>query len=203
MKKLSFLLLPLFLFALLAVFLFKGLFSDPRERESLVLENQLPQFELPDLMDESISYTPAIFSGQVTLLNVWGIWCVTCEVELPYLNQLKQQGVRIVGLYYDQDVDPDFGGKTLSQVQQEVQDKLTQLGNPYSFNIFDKYRDYALDLGVTGAPETFLIDPNGVIRVHHLGDINPRVWQGKFASIYQQLSAEQAQAPQVLEPQGG
>ena len=193
MKKLSFFLIPLLLFLLVSLFLFKGLFSDPRERDSLVLENQLPQFELPDLMDQSKSYTPAVFAGQVTLLNVWGVWCVTCEVELPYLNKLSQQGVRIVGLYYDQDIDPDFGGKTLAQVQREVDVKLSSLGNPYRFNIFDKYRDYALDLGVTGAPETFLIDPKGVIRVHHLGDINPRVWQQKFAPLYQQLSAEVGQ----------
>lgn len=196
MKKLGLFLVPLALFLGLSVFLFKGLFTDPRERDSLVLQQQMPAFELPDLMDESVTYTPAIFDGQVTLLNVWGVWCVTCAVELPYLNQLSEQGVRIVGLYYDQDIDPDFGGKTLADVQQEVNEKLDSLGNPYQFNIFDKYRDYALDLGVTGAPETFLIDQQGVIHVHHLGDVNPRVWQNKFAPIYQQLTAEPMQQGQ-------
>jgi cytochrome c biogenesis protein CcmG/thiol:disulfide interchange protein DsbE len=103
---------------------------------------------------------------------------------------LSDRGVRIVGLYYDQDTDPDFGIKSVSAIQQEVAAKLGQLGNPYAFNIFDTYRDYSLDLGVTGAPETFLIDKQGIIRMHHIGDINPRVWDNKIAPVYNQMVAE-------------
>ena len=124
------------------------------------------------------------------MLNVWGVWCVTCAIELPYLTQLSNQGIRIVGLYYDQDTDPDFGIKSVETIQREVVDKLSKLGNPYSFNVFDTYRDYSLDLGVTGAPETFLIDKQGVIRLHHIGDVNPRVWELKFAPLYEELTAQ-------------
>ena len=181
---------PLVVFVTLVFFLYQGLFSDPRERDSQVLAQPMPTFSLPDLMDPSVIHTNKVFIGQVTLLNIWGVWCVTCAIELPYLTELSQQGVRFVGLYYDQDLDPDFGTKTLARVQQEVTDTTNQLGNPFEFNIFDVYRDTSLDLGVTGAPETLLIDQQGVIRVHHIGDINPRVWETKFAPLYDELIAQ-------------
>ena len=191
MKKYILFLLPLVAFVGLLVFLYQGLFSDPRAHKSSLLEHTMPAFSLPDLMQTERQYTAEVFNGKVTLLNVWGVWCITCAIELPYLTQLQQEGKHIVGLYYDQDIDPDFGIKTVSRVQQEVTQKLSQLGNPYAFNIFDVKRDLSLDLGVTGAPETFLIDQHGRIRLHHIGDLNPRVWKNKFEALYQELVAEQ------------
>lgn len=188
MGRLSWFLLPLILFLSLCVFLFKGLFSDPMERESEVIYEAFPAFSLPDLMDETITYDNRIFEGEITLINVWGVWCITCAIELPYLTELSNQGVRFVGLYYDQDIDPDFGTKTINRVRSEVTETLNRYGNPYSFNIFDVYRDTALDLGVTGAPETFLVDQQGIIRVHHLGDVNERVWNNKFLPVLTSLS---------------
>jgi cytochrome c biogenesis protein CcmG/thiol:disulfide interchange protein DsbE len=188
MKNARLVVIPLVLFLLLVVFLFKGLFSDPRELDSQVKDKVLPAFSLPDLMQPDITYTPESLKGQVTLLNVWGVWCVTCAVEMPYLTELKnEKGVHIVGLYFDQDLDPDFGTKTLNRVQQEVTSMLSRYGNPYAFNIFDVYRDTSLDLGVTGAPEHFVIDAQGVIRMHHIGDINERVWKNKVGPLYNRL----------------
>ena len=190
MKKAPLVAIPLVLFSLLVIFLFKGLFSDPRELDSQVQDKTLPAFSLPDLMKPEVTYTPEDLKGKVTILNVWGVWCVTCAVEMPYLTQLKnEQNVHIVGLYFDQDLDPDFGTKTLSRVQQEVTDMLSRYGNPYAYNIFDVYRDTSLDLGVTGAPEHFVIDAEGIIRMHHIGDINERVWNSKLAR-YTKLVAE-------------
>lgn len=190
MKRLTWFLLPLFLFLAVCVFLFKGLFSDPMARESEVLAEPFPVFTLPDLMDEGITYDNSIFEGEVTLINIWGVWCITCAIELPYLTQLRQEGVRIVGLYYDQDIDPDFGIKTINRVRTEVVDMLNRYGNPYAFNIFDVYRDTSLDLGVTGAPEMFLVDQQGIIRVHHVGDVNERVWRSKFLPVMSELSPD-------------
>jgi cytochrome c biogenesis protein CcmG/thiol:disulfide interchange protein DsbE len=199
MKKAPLVIIPLLLFSLLVVFLFKGLFSDPRELDSQANGKPVPAFSLPDLMQPDITYTAESLKGQVTLLNVWGVWCVTCAVEMPYLTALKeQQNVNIVGLYFDQDLDPDFGTKTLSRVQQEVTDMLARYGNPYTFNIFDVYRDTSLDLGVTGAPEHFLIDANGIIRMHHIGDINERVWKNKVGPMYKKL-LEESQAEKAAE----
>ena len=182
---------PAMIFVIVAFFLANGLFSDPRERDSMALGKPLPPFELPDLFDPNKTYTPNDFKGEVTILNVWGVWCVTCAVELPYLTSLREQhNVRFVGLYYDQDLDPDFGTKTLQRVQSEVTSMLGRLGNPYEYHVFDVLRDYSLDLGVTGAPEHYLIDRQGRIRLHHIGDINERVWRNKIQPVYEQLILE-------------
>lgn len=191
MRKSTIFMIPLTLFVVLSIFLYKGLHSDPRQLDSSLINQPLPPFALPDLMQPDLTHTPSVFNGHVTLMNVWGVWCVTCAVELPFLTQLsEEQGVRIVGLYYDQDTDPDFGIKSIPTIQKEVTAKLNQLGNPYAFNIFDVKRDYSLDLGVTGAPETYVIDKKGVVRMHHIGDINPRVWKNKIAPLYNQLVNE-------------
>jgi cytochrome c biogenesis protein CcmG/thiol:disulfide interchange protein DsbE len=195
MSRLTWFLLPLILFLGLCVFLFKGLFSDPMVRESEVITEPFPPFSLPDLMDESVTYNNSIFDNEITIINVWGVWCVTCAIELPYLTQLRNEGVRFVGLYYDQDIDPDFGTKTINRVRSEVTETLNRYGNPYEFNIFDVYRDTALDLGVTGAPETFLVDQNGIIRVHHLGDVNERVWRNKFLPVMNELKGTSHNKP--------
>lgn len=190
MTRLVTYLIPLVLFLAICVFLYKGLYSDPTQRQSEVLTKPFPTFELPDLNDTNIIYTNSIFDNEVTLVNVWGVWCVTCAIELPYLTALSNSGLKVVGLYYDQDIDPDFGTKTLNRVRREVLQTTTKYGDPFAFNIFDVYRDTALDLGVTGAPETFLVDQDGVIRVHHLGDINPRVWRNKFSPVMRQIAAK-------------
>ena len=192
MKKVWLVLLPLLVFIGGVGFLYQGLFSDPRQLDSQATGKTVPAFSLPDLMNPETIYTPGSLKGEVTILNVWGVWCVTCAVELPYLTQLREsEGIRFVGLYFDQDIDPDFGGKALSQVRQEAKDMLQQFGNPYQFNIYDTYRDLSLDLGVTGAPEHFLIDAQGVVRLHHIGDINERVWRNKIEPVYSRLLQEQ------------
>jgi len=172
----------------MCIFLYKGLYADPTIRKSEVLSKPFPVFELPDLEDVQILHTNEIFDGKVTLVNVWGVWCITCAIELPYLTALSENGLTVVGLYYDQDIDPNFGTKTLTRVRQEVAETVSRYGNPFAFNIFDVYRDTALDLGVTGAPESFLVDENGVIRVHHLGDVNPRVWRQKFSPVLNEIA---------------
>jgi cytochrome c biogenesis protein CcmG/thiol:disulfide interchange protein DsbE len=190
MKKYAVLALPFVFFTVAVVFLLKGLFSDPRQRDSSLLDNPLPPFSLPDVMNPEKTYANDDFANKVVLLNVWGTWCVTCAVEIPFLTRLRQQGVMVVGLYYEQDMDPDFGGKTMTQIQAEITQTLGRLGNPYQYNILDVNRDYSLDLGVTGAPETFLIDKSGVVRLHHIGDVNERVWQEDIQPIYEKYMAE-------------
>jgi cytochrome c biogenesis protein CcmG/thiol:disulfide interchange protein DsbE len=178
MKKIGIFGIPIVVFFGLSIFLFKGLFSDPRQLDSLTVDRPIPSFQLPDLFDVEKIYSPEVFEDQVTLLNVWGVWCVTCAVELPYLTKLAdEEGLRVVGLYYDQDLDPDFGTKKVEDVQAEATTMLARFGNPYAFQIFDVRRELSLDLGVTGAPEHFLIDKNGIVRWHHVGDINERVWR--------------------------
>ncbi|MDP2715639.1 DsbE family thiol:disulfide interchange protein [Rheinheimera sp.] len=180
---------PLALFLVLALFLLSGLFSDPRERESASLNKALPDFALADLMQPQHIWTAEQLKGQTFLLNVWGTWCPTCNAELGYLSELRAMGVKIVGLYYELPRDPAFDAPfDLAVLQQDVTQKLAQHGDPYQFNILDLERSLALDLGVSGAPETFIVDADGIVRAHHIGDINPQVWRTKLAPLYQQWS---------------
>ena len=190
-KKLNLAMVPLLLFVVLLGFLLKGLFSDPRERDSALIGQPLPEFQLPDLMDESVIYNArSLVKDGPVLLNVWGTWCTTCQYELPYLTKLSEEyGVRVVGIYYDQNHAPEFGQiADIPTIRVEVKDMVAQLGNPYAFNVLDLERSLSLNLGVTGAPETFLVDGNGIVRVHHMGDVNERVWRDKLAPVWNELN---------------
>ncbi len=184
MKKTLFFLLPFSAFLAITGFLLKDVFSEASHEVSVPENKVISDFLLPDVMDPNKQYTKKVFLGKKTLLNVWGVWCVTCAVELPYLTELRRQGIRIVGLYHQLNNDPDFDQKPLPQLQWEIRQMLGKHGNPYQFNIFDLQREYGADLGVKGAPETFLIDEQGIVQIHHVGDLNPRVWSEKFASFY-------------------
>jgi len=178
---------PLAAFLALSLFLLSGLFSDPRDHGSALIEKPLPAFSLPDLKQPERMITAEDLKGEVTLLNVWGLWCPTCNAELSFLTELRQQGVRIVGLYYVQPVDAAFGDSfDIKALRHDVEQKLAEQGDPYLFNIVDEKRSLIFDLGVTGAPEAFLIDRSGVIRHHHVGDINPQNWP-QLKQRYQQL----------------
>jgi len=186
--------LPLAAFLLLSAFLLSGLFSDPRQIESALLDKPVPEFSLPDLDNPATQRTLADLKGQVSLLNVWGLWCPTCNAELAFLTELRGQGVPIIGLYYVQPVDASFGDEfNPAKLQQDVARKLADQGNPYLFNMVDEQRKLIFDLGVTGAPETFIVDQQGVIRYHHIGDINPMNWP-KLAAVIKQIE-ESGHAP--------
>lgn len=186
MRKLQFF-IPLALFLGLAAFLFSGLFSNPRDHGSALVTQPIPAFSLPDLSDPTRLVTQQDLKGKVYLLNVWGTWCATCNAELGFLTKLRQQGINIIGLYYVQPADAAFGEKfEMAALQQEVARKLAEQGDPYQFNIVDEHRSLIFDLGVTGAPETFLVDAQGVIRHHLVGDINEQNWpelSAKYAAL--------------------
>lgn len=180
---------PLLIFFLVCIFLFKGLFSNPRELQTGRLGQEMPAFTLPDLMQDNKNWTEKDLLGKVYLINVWGTWCPTCLVELPYLTKLRERGVNIIGLYLEQGYDPDFDGEfNIHALREEVSNMLARTGNPYQYNIFDLNRSLAFDLGVSGAPETFLVDSKGVILLHHTGDLNERTWRAKFAPKFTELT---------------
>lgn len=181
--------IPIISFLAISIFLYRGLFSDPSHIDNANLKRDFPEFSLPDLMDDSVIYDKSVLKQGYTLVNVWGTWCNTCIVEIPFMVKLRQQGFRIVGLYYDNAADAAFGNVDVVRTRQQVTDMLGQLGNPFEFNIYDIKRDLSLDLGVTGAPESFLVNQNGVIIAHHRGDINPQVWQDAFLPL---MTVEQA-----------
>ncbi|MEP4484658.1 MAG: DsbE family thiol:disulfide interchange protein [Halioglobus sp.] len=166
---------PLFIFALLALLLFRGLSLDPREMPSALIDKPLPDFELASLGEQRMLSREDV-TGQISLFNVWATWCVSCRVEHPYLQQLADAGVPIVGVNYK---DED------AAALQWLQD----LGNPYTVNIADRDGTLGLDLGVYGAPETYVVDANGVIRYRHVGVVDERVWRSILEPIVLELTA--------------
>jgi cytochrome c biogenesis protein CcmG/thiol:disulfide interchange protein DsbE len=162
--------IPLFLFVGLALFLFRGLQLDPTELPSALIDRPLPVFELPALGMERL-LTREDVTGEVALFNVWATWCVSCRVEHPYLHKLAEQGVPIFGVNYKDD-DAD------------ALKWLAELGDPYRLNIVDAQGSLGLDLGVYGAPETYLVDAQGLIRYRHVGIVDDRVWREVLEPLY-------------------
>ena len=121
----------------------------------------------------------ALIDGKPLLLNVWATWCPTCRAEHQFLNELARQGVRVVGLNYKDD-------------RQKAVTWLDSLGNPYALSLFDGSGMLGLDLGVYGAPETFLIDGQGIIRWRHAGDLNARVWREQLQPLWLKYTQEPA-----------
>jgi cytochrome c biogenesis protein CcmG/thiol:disulfide interchange protein DsbE len=169
---------PVVLFVLLAVFLFRGLSLDPREMPSALIDQPLPEFTLQELR-EGTQITRSDVVGEVALFNVWATWCISCRVEHPYLQFLADQGVAIYGINYK---DEDEAARSW----------LAELGDPYRANIVDSTGSLGLDLGVYGAPETYFVDAAGVIRYRHVGVIDERIWRGRLEPIYQELQREAA-----------
>jgi cytochrome c biogenesis protein CcmG/thiol:disulfide interchange protein DsbE len=160
MKSLRFV-IPLAVFLALAGFFAAGLYHDPREIPSPLIDKPAPGFRLAQLHEGDKTFTPADLRGKVWLLNVWASWCVTCRVEHPLLVALaRKRVVPIVGLDY-KDTRAD-GLKWLAT-----------RGNPYDLSVCDDDGRVGIDYGVYGVPETFVIDRDGVIRYKQIGAITP------------------------------
>lgn len=141
---------------------------------SALIDRPVPVFSLPVLGDEARQVDQLILQGQPTLLNVWATWCIACRVEHAYLNKLSGQGVRIIGLNYKDDLV-------------EAKKWLAEKGDPYELSVIDANGRLGLDLGVFGAPETYVVDRSGTIRYKHVGVIDDRVWQQKVLPEWQKV----------------
>jgi cytochrome c biogenesis protein CcmG/thiol:disulfide interchange protein DsbE len=170
------LLLPLVLFLAVAAFLYRGLYLDPAQLPSAMIGKPFPEFRL-DSVQGGQPLDRRQLLGRPALVNVWGTWCVSCRVEHPLLARLARQGVVIYGINYKDDNAAAL--KWLREFQ-----------NPYRLNISDPQGSLGLNLGVYGAPETFLIDARGIIRHKFVGVIDETVWREQLASRYQALVDE-------------
>ncbi len=169
-------LLPLGVFLILVVFLGVGLRRDPREVPSPFIGKPAPNFTLTQLQDPEKTFSPKDMSGKVWLLNVWASWCFACRQEHPMLVEFSKSGqVPILGLNY-------------KDTRQDGNDLLRQLGNPYQLSAFDPEGRVGIDYGVTGVPETFVIDKQGVIRLKYVGPITPDVINEKLLPLIKELN---------------
>lgn len=176
MKKMGWKAIPVLLFVLLCIFLFRGLFLEPHTLPSVQIGKTIPSFQTTQLEHPDLIFQSDELSNQVVLLNVWASWCAACVEEQVFLMELARQSVPIYGLNYkDQPHD------ALSW--------LKQWGNPYQKIGQDIDGKIAIDLGVYGAPETFVIDKHGRIRYRHAGIMTNEVWKETIQPLMKQLEA--------------
>lgn len=172
--------LPLLLLSLIAVFLWQGLNEDPHRVPSALVGKPVPTFRAMSLLNKSRTYTDADFRGRITVLNVFASWCISCRVEHPVLIEMKKRHhINLVGLDYK---DP----------RTEALHWLKHFGNPFNKILYDPLGKLAMDLGVYGTPETFVIDQKGIIRAKHVGAMSPEQWQAVILPVIQKLRRKNA-----------
>ncbi|MFT7558615.1 MAG: cytochrome c biogenesis protein CcmG/thiol:disulfide interchange protein DsbE [Flavobacteriales bacterium] len=171
MKRIK-LFIPLIIFIALGI-LFKVSFNvDKSYAPESIQGTPLPEFSLGKLGDSSGRiYTSADVLGEPFLLNVWATWCAPCHVEHPYLVKLAGEGVKIVGVDYQ---DADHAALAM----------LEEKGDPFFITLADIDGVFGLDLRITGAPETFVVNQKGQVLLHHVGVINDLVWREKIKPVY-------------------
>lgn len=168
--------LPLVLFLLVAGAFFVQLLhnasgEDPRALESALVGKPMPDSNLKGLWGESLSYEALFKQGQPVLVNVWATWCPTCAAEHEFLKQLAEKNIPIIGVDYRDGI-------------KEAKLWLLENGNPYITVIDDSNGELGLDLGIYGAPETFVVDGNGIIRYRFTGNLDEAAWQEFVKPVY-------------------
>lgn len=171
-------LIPLAVFAIMVVFLGVGLTLDPKEVPSPLLGKPAPSFTLPEVSQPDISFTQERLKGQVSLVNVWASWCVSCRQEHPVLVDLSRKGiVPIYGLNYKDERNTALAW-------------LSRLGNPYTASAFDADGKVGIEWGVYGVPETFVIDRSGTIRYKHTGPVTPEALEKTLLPLIRELEVQ-------------
>jgi cytochrome c biogenesis protein CcmG/thiol:disulfide interchange protein DsbE len=170
-------LVPLAIFFILVAFLYRGLSLDPKRVPSPLVGKPMPEFSLPRLKDPAATLSDSDLKGKVSVLNIWATWCVSCRAEHEVLLQLANTGlVDIYGLNYKDE-------------RAKAQQWLQQLGDPYVANAFDADGRTGIDWGVYGAPETFIMDKQGMIRHKHIGPLTVDALNSTILPLIAELQA--------------
>ncbi len=161
-------LLPIGVFGLLVAVFVAGLGKDPTLVPSPLVGKAAPEFSLPRLDDPSQTLSRSDLLGKTSLVNVWGTWCSGCRQEHDTLLALaRDSGIPIYGINWKDD-------------QQLAREWLATLGNPYVAVGVDQDGRTAINWGVYGAPETFLIGPDGTVLYKHIAPLSLDVWREQF-----------------------
>ena len=163
---------PVAVLAVLAAFFYGGLGLNPSKVTPPLVGKPVPEFSSPTVRDPAVNIGSADLKGQVALLNAWGTWCVECRHEHAFLLEVARAGVPIYGLNFNDD-----RAKAVAW--------LDELGDPYVTSAFDADGRVAIDWGVYGAPETFLIGRDGTILYKHISPLTPAVWRRDFMPLIQ------------------
>lgn len=164
MKRLVFL-VPIALFAVIAFFLFKGLVAPPpQELPSMLVNKPAPDLSFPALDAQTKGFGPRDFkAGHVTIVNFFASWCVPCHEEAPILPELsKLKGVELYGAVY-------------KDTPAKARQFLNEVGNPFARVGIDEAGSAGIEWGITGVPETFVINDRGIVLLRHQGPLTPAV----------------------------
>lgn len=170
--------LPVLGFLVLGGMMWRGLYLDSRTLPSALIDRPLPEFELRSLELGDRLVTRQDLPNEPFILNIWGSYCLPCLQENPiFMAAMENNIIPIVGVNYK---DRDDAAR----------DWLDDNGNPFTLNIIDDTGRYGIDLGVYGAPETFIVDASGVIRFKHIGVIDYRIWDDEIMPAIAAVRAE-------------
>ncbi len=166
---------PLVIFLILAGFFYKGLFLNPQDVPSPLIDKPAPSFQLSNLHEVNQVVARDEMLGKVWILNVWASWCVSCRQEHPVFMQLARTGqVPIYGLNY-------------KDKREDAIQWLVDFGNPYVASGFDSDGRVGVDFGVYGVPETYIIDKQGIIRHKHTGPVTVDAVQNEIMPLVRKL----------------
>jgi cytochrome c biogenesis protein CcmG/thiol:disulfide interchange protein DsbE len=172
--------LPVIIFGGLVTIFYQGLYKDPTLVESPFIGRIAPDFDLPRLLVPEARLTRADLLGSVSLVNVWASWCPGCAREHDMLMAIAEQtGVPVYGLNWKDERQPAVKW-------------LEQRGNPYKAVAVDRENVTGIDWGVYGAPETFLLDADGIVLHKLVGPMTEQIWLTEFAP---RIAAAQGAAP--------
>lgn len=178
MTKRLFFLLPISLFLVVGVYFMAGLKRDPAYMPSMLIDRPAPVFALPPIEGRTEGLSNEDFAGEVVLLNVFGSWCAGCLIEHPVLMEIAADGAApLLGLNWRD--KPGDAARWLARH-----------GDPYARIGDDADGRVAIDFGVTGAPETFVIDAKGRVRHKHVGPIAPEDWRGVIKPMIEELKKD-------------
>jgi cytochrome c biogenesis protein CcmG/thiol:disulfide interchange protein DsbE len=160
--------IPILVFVAIGAVFYKGLDLNPTFIPSPLLDKPAPVYELPTLRDPSVTTGTNDLLGKVSLVNVWATWCSGCRQEHGFLTELARQNILpIYGVNWRDD-------------RNSALDWLNTLGDPYVASAFDSDGSVAIDWGVYGAPETFLVDREGTVLYKHIAPLTRQVWEREF-----------------------
>jgi len=175
-RKLVFL-VPAALFAVLLVAFAIGLRHDPHLLPSALIDRPAPDFSLPGLYATADGLDRKDLGGQVTLVNFFASWCAPCREEHPGLMALaRRPGVTLHGIAYKDKLE-------------ESRRFLDRLGNPYRRVGVDRSGTTAIDFGVYGVPETYVVDGTGHIRYRHVGPLTAEDVKEKILPVIERITA--------------
>lgn len=173
-------LIPVAIFILIGVALGRGLFLNPTYIPSPLIGKPMPAFSLPVAATPGVRLDNADLKGHVTLLNIFASWCVSCKQEMPSLMRLKAlHMVSVVGVDYK---DTPAG----------LRHYLHAFGDPYSMIVTDARGMTAINWGIYGVPETFVVNKQGVIAYKFVGPIGYRKLHRKLIPMVKRLEAQAA-----------